>query len=147
MHAVTAETGLLEQPELLVGPGTLSGPGGVVGLVRTVPGPAWRRWLLGPTLAVYEAVQEPLVFTVCRRLALLPRWDVFDSEDELVGTVGGAWAVDRWEQPLLRLGPDGVFRSWQRRPLGRWDGRRLELGEEVRSEPFAKMLMLASVLR
>ncbi|MGL4552741.1 MAG: hypothetical protein ACRC33_16320, partial [Gemmataceae bacterium] len=69
-----------------------------------------------------------------------------DAEGELVGIVGGRWAVDRWEQPVLRLDPDGAFRSAGRRVLGRWDGSRLEFGPDAGGEPLARMLMLALVL-
>jgi hypothetical protein len=146
MSDPTPTTGLLEQPELRPGPGTLLGPHGIVGLVRRLDTPPWRGWLLGPTLAVHETGDEPLVFTVSRRLSLLPRWDVHEAEGELVGIVGGRWAVDRWEQPVLRLEPDGTFRSAQRRVLGSWDGTRLRFTPEVIDEPLARMLMLALVL-
>src|SRR5262245_21838674 len=147
MSDLTPATGVLEQPELRPGPGLLHGPDGVVvGLTRRLDAPPWRGWLLGPTLAVHETGDEPLVFTVSRRLSLLPRWDVHEAEGELVGTVGGRWAVDRWEQPVLRLDPDGTFRSVNRQVLGSWDGTRLTFAAEVAHEPLARMLMLAHVL-
>jgi hypothetical protein len=142
----SSQSGLLEQPELRPGPGTLAGPHGVVGLVRRLHAPRWREWLFGPTLAVYEADHQPLVFTVSRRWSLLPRRDVCDAEGELVGTIGGRWAVDRWEQPVLRLDPDGTFRSVHRVVLGRWDGTRLKFELDVIGEPLVRMLMLALVL-
>lgn len=138
--------GLLEQAELRPGPGTLVADGAVVGLVRRRPASGWRGWLLGGGLAVHEAGQEPLVFTVAHRWSLLRRWDVSDAEGELVGTVGGRWSVDRWEQPVLRLDPDGTFRSVHRSVLGDWDGTRLRFAPDTGGEPFARMLMLASVL-
>ncbi|MGL4551328.1 MAG: hypothetical protein ACRC33_09075, partial [Gemmataceae bacterium] len=70
MAEPTAPTGLLEQPELRPGPGTLAGPAGVVGFVRRLDPAPWHDWLFGPTLAVHEAGDEPLVFTVARRLSL-----------------------------------------------------------------------------
>lgn len=137
------QNGLLEQPELSLGCGTLVGPDGrLVGLVNEERA----TWWTSPIITVREAEQEPLVFTIARRWCLLPRWDVTDSEGELVGTVGGRWAVDRREQPVLRLDPDGQFRSPHRVLLGRWDGQRLLFGSALKGEPLARMLMLATIL-
>ena len=60
MSDPTPTTGLLEQPELRPGPGTLLGPNGVVGLIRRVDTPPWRGWLLaGNGPADFDAGFQP----------------------------------------------------------------------------------------
>src|SRR3954454_14029752 len=64
---------------------------------QTAPGgPAWWRWLAGPVLEVREQDDEPLLFTVRRAWALLPRREVRDAEGHWVGTLLGPYLEDRY---------------------------------------------------
>jgi hypothetical protein len=161
--ADVSATGLLEQPVLLLSPADERGRrwledarGAPVGFAWQPPlSPWWLRWLFGPTI-VHEADEEPVVFQVQRQWTLLPHWHVSDADGEPVGSLGGAWLLDRWDQPVLRCRrasdrssgsfelPDGqAAADWRR------DGDRLRLAflAPVQEEPFRKMLILASVLR
>jgi hypothetical protein len=154
-------TGLLEQPVLLVRPADDSGrrwledaQGQAVGFAWHSPLlPWWLRWSRRP-LTVHETDDEPMVFQVQRQWALLPRWQVADADGEVVGSVAGAWLLDRWEQPLLgrRRAPDGggTFAPSGGQKAAEWsregDRLRLVFYPPVQDEPFLKMLILASVL-
>jgi hypothetical protein len=140
-----AETGLLEQAVLLVRAEArrrvlLSAAGEVVGHT------AWRRdgWF-GWALEVHEQDQSPLVCTIRRRLAWPPRREVRDAESELVGFLAAGLILDRWERVAIRL-RDGCFVADHGLVLARWCGERLELLDEVRHDPFAKMLLVAAVV-
>lgn len=145
MPSATAETGLLEEEWLAIEGRALRGPDGEAGSARLLPD-GWRSWLLGPAQAIHEAGEQPLVFTLRRCWTLWPRWLVEDSEGERVGTVGGPWLLDRWDEPAAQRGADGTFHSKAGALLARWDGRRLEFAESSRGEPFLRMLLLAAVL-
>src|SRR5262245_37930571 len=80
------EPGLLEQAVLCIGPEDGNGrrclrdpAGRPVGLCHRLVGPWWRRWL-GPCLEVFEAGDQPLVFTVAPALSLVSRQVVRDAE-------------------------------------------------------------------
>jgi hypothetical protein len=149
--------GLLEQAALtLRPPGSPAEPvwledaaGTPVGFARRVERPWWLRWL-GPTLAIHEALEEPMVFQVRRLWTVLPRWRVVDAENETVGTVTGGWLLDRWERPILRRRGPGVFETLD----GQVAAGQSRAGEReqvnfhppIQHEPFHKMLVLAAVL-
>ncbi|MFO0841334.1 MAG: hypothetical protein U0797_02900 [Gemmataceae bacterium] len=140
-----AESGLLEQAVLLVRAEPrrrvlLTEAGEVVGHT------GWHRegWLRR-VLALYEQEQSPLVCTVRRWLGWPPRREVRDAEGELVGYLAGTGLLDRWERVAIRRAAAG-FVDDRDQLLARWDGRRLELLDGVRHDPFAKMLIVAAVV-
>jgi hypothetical protein len=154
--------GLLEQPVLLVAPADPAGrrwiedsQGQVAGFAwRPSLGPRWLRWLLR-TVVVHEADEEPVVFQVQRQWTLLPRWLVADADGEVVGTLAGAWLLDRWGDAVLRCcpradGSGGVFEANDGQKAAEWStgGDRLHLVFHplVHNDPFLKMLILAALL-
>jgi hypothetical protein len=154
------EIGLLEQVVLFLPRpeggrrALLSGAGVPVGIACAAEPPGWWGWLF-PVLAVREEEDEPLVFTVRRRLTLLPRRWVIDAEGEAVGSLAWPWLLDRNDVPLAaaqaaaaRAGtfrtPAGVvLAAWSVEPGG---AVRLDFHASVRHDPFVKMLLLAAVL-
>ncbi len=146
--APTREDGLLEQPLLHAGPGAgpITAPDGApAGSSRRLPG-GFLAWLLGPSFAVHEAGEEPLVFTARRNWSLLPRWSVLDADGEHAGTVGGLWILDRWGRAWISHSPDGRFRARDGADLGRHEGPTLAFAPASEGDPFARMLMLAAVI-
>src|SRR5262249_55808233 len=73
-------------PPAAPGPGSTRGlvdpaPAQAVGVVRWHPPPrSWLAWLARPMLTVHETDDEPLVFTVRQRWALMPSWEVRDAD-------------------------------------------------------------------
>lgn len=60
--------------------------GAQVGFVyRRSPRSPWWRWLVPGTVAVHEAEDEPLVFTVERPWLLARVWEVLDADGHVVG--------------------------------------------------------------
>jgi hypothetical protein len=155
------ETGLLEQPVLLLEPPDAAGTrilracsGEPVGLVRSRRLRSWWCFWCPAGLAVHEHDEEPLVFSIRRGLTIPPCREVLDAEGELVGTVAEPWLLDRWKQPLvdIRRLPEGkgVFMTVPGDELAAWatvGGKfRLEVRELARADPFLKMLILAGLL-
>ncbi|HZT81381.1 MAG TPA: hypothetical protein VFA26_14220, partial [Gemmataceae bacterium] len=94
---------MLEEQTLLLGPWAAGGravvapaTGRPLGVVRRqrAARPWWLRWLAGPVLAVHEADDEPLLFTV-RRAWGLGRREVCDADGRLVGRLRGDRLLDR----------------------------------------------------
>jgi hypothetical protein len=147
-----SETGLIEQPALVVAPADTSGrrslldPGG-----REVGFAVWRRrsWWRGYTLSVHEREDSPLVFTVARYWMWPPRREVRDAEGELIGELAGRHVLDRWGDAVMRREGERmadlcgvVLASWSRSKAG----LHLEFRPGIRPDPFACMLVLASTL-
>src|SRR5262245_36637755 len=49
------------------------------------PEARWRRWLAPGLLAVHEAEDEPLVFTVQRPWIFTRTWEVYDADGHVLG--------------------------------------------------------------
>lgn len=154
------DRGLLEQPSLLLRPADRdgwrdieAGSGEVAGFALWQESGPWRGWPWS-WLAVHEEEESPLVFTVRRRLAVLPRREVRDAEGDLVGVLAGKWILDRWERPALAMrvgeGGEGEIVDLSSQVLATWSRHgqdvRLVFALGVQHDPFAKMLLLAAVL-
>jgi hypothetical protein len=117
------------------------------------PGKQWWSWLLPAVLAVHEAEDEPLLFTVCRFWGLGPSWVVRDADDRLVATVRRRRIEDRYGQTflLVEAGPDGACRFRGR--SGHEAGTLTRSPEGIRvtfaaaANPFTRMALLAAALR
>jgi hypothetical protein len=126
--------------------------GTVLGYARweTEPTPWWRRMFGGGVLAVHEQEDEPLLFTVRRVWGFLPRREVCDADGQPIGTLLGRLVHDRYGRPLAAL-ENGIFRASNRHPLAELsptaEGLRLTFGDDIASEPFVKMLLLAAALQ
>jgi hypothetical protein len=152
----SGESGLLEQPILLIRPAGLPGrllletPTAAVGFAT------WQRgcWVWRPALRAHEQEQAPLVFTVRRRGLLLRRWEVSDADDDFIGVAGARCILDRWSRPAMVVRADGIqggrILGTQGELLAEWSaceaGVELRLHPLVQHDPFAKMLVLAAVL-
>jgi hypothetical protein len=159
---------MLEQPALLLRPwpdaatadGAARRPildpatGAVLGFARwqAPPGKRWWSWLVPAVLAVHEAEDEPLLFTVCRFWGLGPSWVVRDADDRLVATVRRRRIEDRFGQTLLLVesGPDGACRFLGQ--SGREAGTLTHSAEGIHvtfaaANPFTRMALLATALR
>jgi hypothetical protein len=125
------------------------GTGTPLGSVRPT---ARRGWLpLPPVLEVREADDAPLVFTVRRAWSFAPRFEVRDAEGRPIGQLAGPMVADGGGRTVALLGGDGAFRSRDGTMLARV--RRARHGTEIHfadapgTDPFARMLLLAAVLR
>jgi hypothetical protein len=77
----------------------------------------WKRWLAGTVLEVYETEDASLVFTVGRRWFLSPWWEVYDSEQHLVGSFRfGTFPLARTIAQRLQLRDERGL--WRRRISG-----------------------------
>jgi hypothetical protein len=114
------------------------------------PAPWWRRMFGRGVLAVHEHEDEPLLFTIRRAWSFLPRREVCDADGQPVGMLLGRLVHDRHGRPLAAL-ENGIFRDTNRHALAELsttaDGLRLTFGDEIASEPFVKMLLLAAALQ
>jgi hypothetical protein len=149
---------MLEQRELLLQPRsgaglqTIADPqtGSAIGLVRWAEGSdrPWWRWLGATHLSVYEADEEPLVFTVRRSWGPWRRTEVCDADERRIGTFSGG-AVRDSRGRTLALVERGLFLGRSGEELARLtsgpEGARLLFQEELR-DPFLKMLVLAAAL-
>lgn len=157
---------MLEQQRLLIKTGEPSpdrkrlildaGTHAPLGYAAWLPctGPRWLRWLTPPALAVHEAEDEPLLFTVQRPWGLLRRWEVRDADEHRVGTFRDWVVLDRYDRRLARIeraGPAALrFRGPEGNELASLargaEGMELAFAAELEGEPFAKMLLLAPAL-
>lgn len=125
--------------------------GAALGYARweTEPTPWWRRMFGRGVLAVHEQEDEPLLFTIRRGWGFIPRREVCDADGQPVGTLLGRLVNDRYGRALAAL-ENGVFRDANQHALAELsptaDGLRLTFGDEIASEPFVKMLLLAAAL-
>lgn len=125
-----------------------------VGFARIQPGTerGWLGLLLGPTLAVHEQEEEPLLFTV-RRSFLWPQREVRDAEEVCVGYMSRRAIRDRNRLLYAEARPHAAGVSYQcvngaLLAITRDTSTGLELifKEVIYADPFAKMLLLAAAL-
>lgn len=148
---------MLERSVLVVGPANGAGgrpiadaaTGAVVGVARWRRSRRWwRRLLRRAILAVYEADDEPLVFTVCKALALGKRQQVEDAEGRSVGSVRGRVVTNANGRAVATLG-NGRWRDGTGAEIAHLEvapgGARLAFAP-VLDDPFVKMLLLAATL-
>lgn len=116
---------------------------------------SWLRWWRRPSLAVHEALDEPLLCTVRRGLRPWPAWQVRDADSSLVGSVAGPRLFGQGDEPLAtrRASAENDSASYIG-PGGRElattaacpEGVRLTLLLAERDSPFVKMVLLAAAL-
>jgi hypothetical protein len=121
---------------------------------RPVRLPWGLRWLARTALEIHETEDESLLFTLCGPWLTLRAWEVFDSEDHLVGSLRGNLVRDRQGRTLavVQQCPAATFRFLTPEnvelgsllPNGR--GNRITFSEELVGDPFARMLLLAGGL-
>ena len=118
------------------------------------PGSWWARWLVGPVLEVHEQEDEPLLFTVRRCWSFAARYLVCDADDVPVGELDRSQLLDRLGRLFSvrrREGERLVFRTSTGCPVAEAEAVeetvRLSFHAAVEHQPFAKMLLLAAVLK
>jgi hypothetical protein len=121
-----------------------------VGTVRRVVPAA--RWLLGNCgIEVVETGDAPLLFTVGGGWFANQRRLIRDAEGRLIGRWNGSRILDQFGRTFAQCDIDGSFISARGHELGRLWNRKSDLevafAEAIRSEPFAKMLILAAALQ
>ena len=141
------ESGLLEQPLLRICSDELLCPlGQPVGQIRCHrPSPGWS-WCFPTVWTIHEWFEEPLVFSIRRDWTVVPRWEVRDAENRTIGWVGRRLALDRFEDVLFRVSPQGLFRSPEGIDLGAFTDSILRFGPLTAGQPFVRMLLLAQVI-
>jgi hypothetical protein len=117
--------------------------------------PLWLHWLAAPVLAVHEAGDEPLLFTVHRFWNLGALWEVRDADGRRVAVVRRGRIEDRLGRSLAvrERATDGTG-AWLREPGGpplatsvqAAGGVCLYFGEALAGEPLVKMALLAASL-
>src|SRR5262249_58020687 len=111
----------------------------LVGIARWRPtkAPLGIGWLARPVVDVFEAEDEPLVFSVRRLWGLSPRWEVADADGQCVAilkrgcildTYGQTWST--WEQTPNEVRFRGVDREFAQVRKST-DGIRLVFASEV----------------
>jgi hypothetical protein len=154
---------MLEHRVLLVRPRS---PSGVRAIVDGESGKplGFARWEMDPRrswwppfprsiLAVREQEDEPLLCTLRHGWGLLSRCEVRDAEGHRVGSCSykGRIIRNRYGRPVGTFrGEDCTVRSPTRRVLAEWtataEGVRITFSDDLASEPFIKMLLLAACL-
>ena len=111
------------------------------------------RWAAYPILAIHEAEDEPLLFTIHRLWGWRSTLEARDADGLRVGTIRLGFVWDRHGNGLARLvsGTDGTqFRGAGGEELGtlrqETDSLLLSFAPVLDSDPFAKMLLLAAAL-
>lgn len=162
---------MLEQKALWLGPwvanAEIVAPGGRrairdpasnanLGAVRRLPptSPLGLRWLARARLEVVETDDESLLFTA-RQGFWKATWVVEDADGRLVGSVTGQEALDQQGRLLggLSTTPHGLGRLLYEdgRELASWSasagGLLLNFGELLDNNPFARMVLLAALIR
>jgi hypothetical protein len=109
-------------------------------------------WLACRALEVCEMEDEPLLFTVQRLWALLPKWEVCDADGNRIAVLRRNRIVDVFGQPwvVVERRSDSLHLCGENREFAcartATDGIQLEFASEVRGNPLAKMSLLAMVL-
>lgn len=163
---------MLENQKLWIGPWALRNdstasparvivdPGneGFLGLARQRLQTAsiWFGCLSRPQIEVCESEDESLIFTVSRTWGFGSGWLVCDADGQKIGTLRGCIVHDRSGHQLA------VLEQSQETAQGRWvaaDGEELgsfaadqqgilaTFAPRVETDPFTKMLLLATLLR
>lgn len=127
-----------------------------LGQARRLPPhkPLGLSWLARARLQVVEMDDESLLFTA-RQGFWKTSWVVEDADGRLVGTVAGAEALDQQGRLLGRLttSDHGLGRLVYEdgRELASWTasagGIQLTFGDLLDNNPFARMVLLAALLR
>jgi hypothetical protein len=160
---------MLEQPELLIGPWTpdagadtlvvrkrlilAASSGQYLGMARALRTRAWFSWLKPSVLQVLETEDASLLMTIYPPHGWRRTCDIYDSEERRVGF---AYRHGVWESSGRRLATmegnvgAGRFLSPTRTELAAFEPRPegivLAFRPAVAGKPFARMLLLATVL-
>jgi hypothetical protein len=133
---------------------------------RRTPTSLWQRWLSFLVVAVHEANDEPLLFTMQPRWPFSATWEVRDADEHAIGVLhplalaGSTRAASEIRAPGRqiiarfqageRANDAGAFLNSDGLLLGRVeptaDGVNLQFSESVAEHPITKMLLLAAVV-
>src|SRR5712691_10151401 len=120
---------------------------------RLDTGPRHWPWAGYPVVAVHEAEDEPLLFTVHRLWGWRSTLEVRDADGLRVGTIRPGFVRDRHGNGLARLVPEAngsQFLGAGGEELGtlrqETDGVLVSFAPVLDNNPFAKMLLLAAAL-
>lgn len=133
----------------------------------------WLQWFACPMLEIYETEDESLLCTAQRSWGILPRWQVRDADENLVGWIvrpcfwvtspshsatqsRGTLLLDRLSRKLAVFDPgpsdqaEGRFLDAERQELATLapsnEGLAVTFAVELDDRPFEKMLLLAAAL-
>jgi hypothetical protein len=117
--------------------------------------PIWLRWLVRPSVEVYETEDQSLLCTVRRGWGPATSWHVSDADGRPVGTIRGAVVLNALGRRLgvfesLGAGTTRRFRAPDGREMGtlqqRGDGTLVSFGADLEGDPFSRMILLAAAL-
>src|SRR5262245_21288307 len=110
------------------------------------------RWLARPALQVFEAEDEPLLFTVRKLWAFSTKWEICDADANVVAVVRDPWVVDALGQRcafMERTAQGTRFRGNTRdfaAVTEADDETILAFAPELQGEPILKMALLGALL-
>jgi hypothetical protein len=119
---------------------------------RSPHGSAVWRWFTGPVLEVFEAGDEPLVFTIRKLWGFTPRWEVSDADGRRValvypgsifGASGQCTAIEQQQAQTIQfrdLAGETSVAAWTD------EGVLLTFAPDTRENPLIKMAFLAAIL-
>jgi hypothetical protein len=118
---------------------------------------AWFSWLARPALDIFAREEEDtsLLFTLYCPWFFTRTWEVYDSEEHLVGTLRNNLVLDRIGRILATVerSADGATLrfltqlSYEPTAVIRADaGFRLTFAPDLTADPFARMMLLAAGL-
>ena len=151
---------MLELPALLIrregGVWHIAEPetGRIVGYARlSMANGFWRIcWLASPAWQVFEAEDEPLVFTVQRLWGFFSKWEVCDADGHRIALLRSRRVLDasgrQWTS-LVRTPQGNRFPTGDRELASSQaskDTLRLNFAPELHANPLAKMSLLAAIL-
>jgi hypothetical protein len=113
-----------------------------------------RAWFGLPILVIHEAEDEPLLFTLRRRLTLPASWEVRDADGHHVGVVGTRYLEVCTRPSWLNTAASGPAGAAFQDPKGRElatlstveDGWLLSFAPELDGDPFTRMVLLGAAL-
>lgn len=113
------------------------------------------RLLTRRQITVFEYEDEPLLFTMQRHRGWSSTWEVKDADQRLVGQVQNGFILDRVRRRVAWIHPETNGSSWvfvdsAQEELALLEssseGWRLTFTQEALTNPFHRMLLLASAL-
>jgi hypothetical protein len=116
---------------------------------------SWLAWFQSYRLDVLETEDEALLLTLVRSWGLLRLWDLYDAEENRIGSIYPPVLLDR---DGVRRGYIQVASSHQAEVIGvdaarladmdidATQGLRLRFAPELEANPFLRMLLLGSAL-
>jgi hypothetical protein len=109
-------------------------------------------WFQRPAVDVFEAEEEPLVFTLRRLWAFSPKWEICDADGNRVALVKRGQIYDAFGRPWATMesrNDEINFRAAQRQfaqARRTANGLHMSFAPDLQNHPLTKMSLLGAIL-